>query len=143
MKSKPYQMLEHTADVAVRVWGPDLPALFAHAAMALFDLMAEPPMEDTVSREVSVSSYDREELLINWLNELIFMHEVDGETYDHFVIQSISPTELQATALGGKTKRKLKTVKAATFHDLSIQETAEGLEAHARAALIRNEEKSE
>ncbi|MHB9024576.1 MAG: archease [Armatimonadota bacterium] len=123
-------MLKHTADIAIRVWGPDLPALFANAATALFDIMAESPAEESVSHEVIVSSLDREALLVDWLNELIFLHEVNGETYNRFIITVISPSELQATVIGGRTRRKLKTVKAATYHDLSIRDTAEGVEAH-------------
>jgi SHS2 domain-containing protein len=130
MEGKSYEMLEHTADMAIRVWGPDLPTLFTHAATALFEIMAEPPADDSVSQDVKVSSPDREALLVDWLNELIFMHEVDGETYDRFIIINISDTELQATVLGGKTSRKLKTVKATTYHDLYIHDTAEGVEAH-------------
>ncbi|MHB9108440.1 MAG: archease [Armatimonadota bacterium] len=125
----PYERIEHTADLAIRVTGEDLPALFANAAAALFDLMAEPPAAVDRQHEVVVESIDLEGLLVDWLNKLIFMHEVNDETYTRFEITALSPEELRATVRGGATTRKLKTVKAATFHELTVAETEIGAQA--------------
>ncbi len=125
-----YERVEHTADLAIRVWGKDLPALFVHAAGALFAMMAEPPADASIARSIVVESLDLEALLVDWLNELIYQHEVEGETYADFRIDAFAPTRIAATALGGPTVRKLKTIKAATFHDLAITETGQGVEAH-------------
>jgi len=67
---------------------------------------------------------------VDWLNELIYLHEVEGETYAEFRITAFTPTALTAQVIGGATTRKLKTIKAATYHDLRITETAGGAEAH-------------
>jgi len=125
----PYERIEHTADLAIRVTGEDLPDLFANAAAALFDLMAEPPAAVDRRHEVVVESIDLEGLLVDWLNKLIFMHEVNGETYTRFEITALSETELRATISGGATTRKLKTIKAATFHELIVAETEVGAQA--------------
>ena len=122
----PYERIEHTADLAIRVTGSDLPDLFANTAAALFEMMAEPPAASEQMREVLVESVDVEGLLVDWLNQLIFSHEVYGETYDRFAITAFAPTELRATLYGGPTTRKLKTIKAATFHELIIKETEQG-----------------
>jgi len=125
----PYERIEHTADLAIRETGEDLPDLFANAAAALFDLMAEPPAAVDRRHEVVVESIDLEGLLVDWLNKLIFMHEVNGETYTRFEITALSETELRATISGGATTRKLKTIKAATFHELIVAETEVGAQA--------------
>lgn len=125
----PYERIEHTADLAIRVTGEDLPDLFANAAAALFDLMAEPPATVDRQHEVVVESIDLEGLLVDWLNKLIFMHEVNSETYTRFEITALSAEELRATVFGGATTRKLKTVKAATFHELVVAETDVGAQA--------------
>jgi len=125
----PYERIEHTADLAIRVTGEDLPQLFVNAAAALFDMMTEPPAVVDRQHEVVVESVDLEGLLVDWLNQLIFMHEVRGETYTRFEITAFSPGELRATVYGGPTSRKLKTIKAATFHALIVAETETGAQA--------------
>ena len=102
--------------------------LFANAAHGMFALMAEPSLEQaTCEREVSLEAMDYESLLVDWLNELIYLHEVEGETYSQFAIEILSPTKLEGHVTGGPTRIKTKAIKAATFHDLAIEETANGL----------------
>ncbi|OPZ81334.1 MAG: hypothetical protein BWY76_03066 [bacterium ADurb.Bin429] len=125
-----FERVEHTADLAVVVRGGDLPVLFANAARALFQMMTESPAARDRTREIALESVDLESLLVDWLNELIYLHEVEGETYADFRVNALSPTTLTATVTGGATTRKLKTIKAATYHDLTITETEAGAEAH-------------
>lgn len=125
-----FERVEHTADLAIVVRGADLPALFANAARALFAMMTEPPAAMDRVREISLESIDTDGLLVDWLNELIYLHEVEEETYAEFRVTSFTPTSLTAQAIGGATLRKLKTIKAATYHDLTITETDQGTEAH-------------
>lgn len=127
--TKRFEEIEHTADLAMRAYGRDMKELFAHAAQGMFALMAEPLEESTREREVSLKATDYEGLLVNWLNELIFLHEVEGETYSQFAIETLTPTKLKAHVTGGPTKRKTKAIKAATFHDLKVVKTGTGYEA--------------
>ena len=106
---KRFEEIEHTADLALRAYGRDMRALFANAAYAMFALMAEPSVEEPArEQEVSLEATDYEGLLVDWLNELIYLHEVEGETYFQFAIEALSPTELSAHLVGGPTKRKTK-----------------------------------
>ena len=127
--SNRFEEIEHTADLALRVYGRDVKELFANAAHGMFALMVEPSLleEPTREREVSLERMDYESLLVDWLNELIYLHEVEEETYSQFAIETISPTELKAQVSGGPTKSKTKAIKAATFHELAIKETTNGL----------------
>ncbi|MFQ6057888.1 MAG: archease [Anaerolineae bacterium] len=123
-----FEEIEHTADLAMRVYGRDMRELFANAAHGMFALMARPSSSGPPrQRQVELEGSDYESLLVDWLNELIYLHEVEGETYTRFIIQELSPAELRASVEGGPTARKTKAIKAATFHNLSIEETAEGL----------------
>ena len=125
--SEGFEEIEHTADPAIRVYGRDMKELFANAACGMFALMAEPSKETTCEREVTLEANDYEGLLVDWLNELIYLHEVEGETYSQFAIETLLPTKLKAHVIGGPTKHKTKAIKAATFHDLAIEETPSGL----------------
>jgi len=124
---KGFDEIEHMADLAIRAYGQDMRELFANAAYAMLTLMAEPLPEPACEREVELEAMDFEGLLVNWLNELIYLHEVEGETYYDFAIESLSPTRLKAHVTGGPTKNKTKAIKAATFHDLAIEEAPNGL----------------
>jgi SHS2 domain-containing protein len=125
--SKRFEEIEHTADLALRVYGQDMRELFANAAYGMFALMAEPSLgQAACEREVSLEAMDYESLLVDWLNELIYLHEVEGETYSQFTIEILSPTTLKAHVTGGPTKSKTKAIKAATYHNLKIEETANG-----------------
>ena len=66
-----FERIEHTADLAIRVWGDDLPGMFVNAARALFALMSEAPPTVLHERRVVVESVDTQALLVDWLNELI------------------------------------------------------------------------
>ena len=72
-----FEEVEHTADWAFRARGSDLKQLFASAASAMFELQARPPLPpaETVEREVAVRGFDRETLLVNWMNELLYLQE--------------------------------------------------------------------
>ena len=126
--SKRFEEIEHTADLALRVYGRDVKELFANAAQGMFALMAKPALEEPArEREVSLEAADYEGLLVDWLNELIYLHEVEWDTYYQFAIETLSPRKLQAHVTGGPTKSKTKAIKAATFHELAIKETTNGL----------------
>jgi len=126
--SEGFEEIEHTADLAIRAYGQDMRELFANAAHGMFALMAEAYIEGPArEREVSLEAMDYEGLLVDWLNELIYLHEVERETYSQFNIETLSSTKLKAHVTGGPTKSKTKAIKAATFHDLAIKETANGL----------------
>ena len=127
MPSFRFEEVEHTADLALKVHGHSLEEIFANAAYGLFSLMADlenlPP---SFNREVHLGAPDRESLLVDWLNELLYLHEVEEEIYTRFQIENLSSTALSATVWGTKMKASKLTVKAATFHDLEIKETEDG-----------------
>jgi len=128
--SKRFEEIEHTADLAIRAYGRDLRELFANAAHGMFALMAEPSLEEPArEQEVSLEATDYEGLLVDWLNELIYLHEVEGETYSQFAIKTLLPTGLKAQVTGGPTKIKTRAIKAATFHELEVVKTDKGYEA--------------
>jgi len=127
MPSFRFEEVEHTADLALKVHGHSLEEIFANAACGLFSLMADlENLSPTVSREVHLGAPDRESLLVDWLNELLYLHEVEEEIYTRFEIETLSSTALSAIVWGAKMKASKLTVKAATFHDLEIREAKDG-----------------
>lgn len=126
----PFEELDHTADVAIRARGRDLAELFANAAYGMWSLILQDieAVEPTVERVVELDALDPEVLLVDWLSELLYLHETEHEVYSRFEIQEISPTRLRAVARGAPLQEQAlrKHVKAVTFNDLSIEETDDG-----------------
>lgn len=124
---KPFEEVEHTADAALQVYGRDWSELLVNAAHGMFSLMAE--WEDSASsiqREVSLQAVDEETLLIDWLSELLYLHEMDGVVYNEIGILEASATRLEAVIQGTDQWAPKMVIKAATFNDLSIEKTAQG-----------------
>jgi len=125
-----FQEIEHTADWAFRAHGRDLAQLFANAARGMFELQGGVGRGETsVVRRVAVSGVDCETLLVNWLNELLYLQETQHETYSRFEILEISDTELRACVHGRPSRPEGKLIKAVTFHDLQVRRSEDGCEA--------------
>ena len=125
-----FQEIEHTADWAFRAHGRDLAQLFVNAARGMFELQASAGSGETsVARGVAVSGVDRETLLVNWLNELLYLQETQHETYSRFEVLQISDTHLQARVHGRPSPTEGKLIKAVTFHNLEVRRSEDGWEA--------------
>jgi SHS2 domain-containing protein len=122
--------VEHTADRAFRVRGRDLATLLENAAHAMVALDGEPPdSERFIRRVVEVEGSDRETLLVNWLNEILYLEQTHHEFYDHFLLSNVTDNHLCAQLYGRQLSRSVTSVKAVTFHNLQVRGTSEGLEA--------------
>lgn len=127
---KRYQQLEHTADLALRIYGGDLRELFANAAYAMFRQLADlARLKATQHQHVEVEGSDGESLLVNWLNELLYLHETEGQVYTEFDIQELTTTCLKATVFGAETRDVHLIIKAATYHNLAIRQSKDGYQA--------------
>jgi SHS2 domain-containing protein len=122
--------IDHTADWAIRVHGATLPELFVNAATGMYSLVADlPSVEPSVECIIKVKGVDAEGLLVNWLNELVYHTEMDGDVFCEFRIQAFDTTHLRAIARAGRGIELRKQIKAVTFHNLQIIPTDNGYEA--------------
>lgn len=128
---KPYREVPHTADVALEVWGSDLPGLFAHAAEGLFSLAVtvEPQASISAHRQINLTAPDWEALLVDWLNELLSLYDEYGEAYIAFEVVLPRPYELSARVAATQAYKQQKVIKAATFHNLAIRQEPAGYRA--------------
>ena len=124
---KPFEILNHTADIRIRACGKDLKELFKHAAFGMFNILADLEGITTSTKlQIKLEAPDSEELLIEWLDELLYNFYTKHIIFSKFNIIELSPTKLTAEVKGrfiGENKNRLKTeIKAATHHDLKIRE---------------------
>ena len=127
---KRYEQFPHTADIGVRVFGKDLKELFANAAYAMFDIIAdlENLSGDTIEA-IELEAQDREGLLVAWLDELLYNFYTKQLIFFKFHIEELTDKRLKAKAYGrpiGANRNRLKTeIKAATYSGLKIIKSGE------------------
>jgi SHS2 domain-containing protein len=85
--------------------------------------------EASAVRDIEVEGIDRETLLVNWLNEILYLEQTCSEIYDRFRISEASDNHLHARLYGQASGTTASHIKAATLHDLEVRQTAEGFEA--------------
>ena len=122
---KDFEIINHTADVGIIAHGADIRQAFSNAARALFSLITKlDDVAEVLYRDIELIAPDEESLLVEWLNELIYLFDVENIVFKRFDITQLNNTQLKARSYGEKvdsSKHKLKTgVKAATYHMLKI-----------------------
>lgn len=121
--------LAHTAEVGLRLRAGSSEAIFGCAARAMFTMLGALADDENLitPRFVAVESMDAESLLVDWLNELLYQHEINGEIYPHCRITSWEPTRLEAILHGYKMAAPpIMHIKAVTYHQLQLTKEEEG-----------------
>ncbi len=129
-----FEIFAVTADKGVRAWGRDLPEVYAWAARGMWSLMVESgAARRREMLPLTVEAADRETLLVAWLNELLYVHEVEKFVAADFAIKELTDTRLQAEVWGERMDRVrhplIGHVKAATYHLLHVRPNDGGWEA--------------
>ena len=84
---KEYEYLDHTADIGVIAYGESLAEAFENAAKGMFGIITDLDTIDALEyRELEISASDTENLLVAWLNELIFYFDVENLVFNRFSI---------------------------------------------------------
>ena len=122
---KDFEIVNHTADVGIAAYGVNMKQAFTNAAKGLFSLITElDDIEEVLHRDIEVTATDKESLLVEWLNELIYLFDTENIIFKRFDITELNNTRLKARSYGEKVDRsrhKLKTgVKATTYHMLKV-----------------------
>ena len=130
----PYECIDHTADLAIVVRAADLKHLFAEAGMALFDLLVRIHGERTSRSTVcTVDGVDPEDLMVNWLRELLYLYNGEEKAVSSIEIIDLAPTRVEArlTWIPMEFERDevLMEIKAVTYHQIRVEKTGRGYEA--------------
>jgi SHS2 domain-containing protein len=125
-----FEEKEHTADWELVVWGQDLSHLLEQAAygmnaLAGVSLNHEPRLQHSLSLPYA----DAEELLVSFLSEILFLGEMEGLGFDRFDL-NINNDQMHAQLYGAPIASVNKEIKAVTYHNLKIEKSPRGLEAH-------------
>jgi len=85
---KRYRILNRSSDLVVKVFGKTQEELFANSAFALFDLMADVEKVEVHDHlPLEVEGVDRDDLIANWMRELLYLYQVSGYLLKEFHIR--------------------------------------------------------
>jgi SHS2 domain-containing protein len=119
--------LTHTADVRIRVKAPSIAALFAEAARGMMQVMYGGCNEGTIREELILDAIGQEELLHDFLSELLYLSDVRNMVYCRFQVQ-LENTHLSAILEGVpfNRERHLGTeIKGVSYYGLQIVKEGE------------------
>lgn len=131
---KDFELLAHTADLKIRVYGQTIEQLFRHALIGMFqaigpkaqgctkhnDRLICPQLPE--QHDVAVEAGDRDALLIDFLSHALSLSDIYNEAYLDAVIHELTDTNLRATIYGVKIQGfEVVEIKAVTYHDLQIK----------------------
>jgi SHS2 domain-containing protein len=124
-----YRLLDHTADLGFRCEGKTREDLFAHAALALDDIIATADHEPTETRELDATGADDQALLRALLDEVLFSFERDGFLAKEAKV-AFEDGRVHATLRGRRVDLAThpidRVVKAVTYHGLEVERTKKG-----------------
>jgi SHS2 domain-containing protein len=131
---KRYRFIDHTADLGIIAYGRDEKELFANIAFALFDNIADlEAVREDEAVEIEVGGMGWEELLLNWLRELLYLQQVKDYLFKRFVLRELEENHLIGDANGERfnpQRHRLKIeVKAVTYHQLQVEKGKAGWQA--------------
>lgn len=139
--NKDFELIPHTADLKLRVYGTTCEQLFRNAVVGMFQvMMPQAPGCDyrddrlvcpqlPITHHIELRASDLELLLVDFLSEVLYLADSNNEAYLDAAV-TIHKTTLQATVHGvsiagfGKSE-----IKAVTYHDLSIKKVGDGWQA--------------
>lgn len=131
MTAEGFRIFEHTADIGIEAWGPDLAAVFRQGAAGLFDAAIDPSrVDERIAERVEVEAEDVELLYKEWLSHLLYLFAGRGLVFRRFAIEEISEKHVRASCHGERFdefRHRLKTdLKAVTYHQLSVRREKAG-----------------
>ena len=131
---KKYNLIDHTADFGIHVFGSDPKELFANAAWAMFDIITEiDQLKGLDSCNIEVSGYDWPDLMVNWLREVLYLWNGRELLVKSFHIISLSENNLSVRVNFdpfNPDRHIIKTeIKAVTYHQIQVNSNSSGWEA--------------
>jgi len=123
---KRFEVLDHTADIGLIVYGEDLKTLFENAGEAFFHLITDlKKVRRRVEKRIEIRGEDLERLMVDWLSELLYLHDVENLLFKGFKVESVGEGGLKARVKGEPFQEGvhvIKTgVKAVTYHQIEVR----------------------
>ena len=125
--AKRFEIFDHTADIGVIVYGENLKALFENAGEAFFRLITDVrKVRCRVEKRIEIGGETLDRLMVDWLSELLYLHDVENLLFRGFKVESVGEGGLKAVVKGEPFQQGvhvIKTeVKAVTYHRMEVRQ---------------------
>ncbi|MDD5146340.1 MAG: archease [Candidatus Pacebacteria bacterium] len=123
-----YEVLPHTADYKVKVFGNTKEELFSNAVLAMYDGLKPrlSPGNERIKKSISLNSADSSALLADFLSEVLYLMQVHKEVYNELRFLSLIDSQLAVKLTGQKVEGFGEDIKAVTYHDLDVHQRNDG-----------------
>ncbi len=133
LNPKRFDFFAHTADIGIIAYGSTKEEAFANIAYGMFTLLAESDNVTPIkSINIKAAGYNQDELLVNFLSELLYHCSTKEMLFNKITILELTPTLIRAKAYGEKyiqgKHQLLQEIKTVTYHQLKIEDTGCGWE---------------
>ncbi len=128
LKKPSYELMDHTADLGVHVYGRDAKDLFQNAALVLVDQLVETlDLLPRQEKKIRIKGNDWPDLMVNWLREILYLWAGEAILVQSVQIESISENHLSAHLWVDPfslDRHTLKAeIKAVTYHQIQVFDT--------------------
>ena len=125
---KKYRLMTRQSELAVRIVGNSQADLFANSAFALFDVMTDLEKIEVKERlPLEVEGADRDDLMVNWMRELLYLYQGSGYLLKEFQIREVKDTLVKADVCGEKIDPDRhdmkKEITAVAYHQSRMEKT--------------------
>ena len=125
--TKRFEILDHTADIGVIVYGENLAALFENAGEAFFHLITDlRKVKRRIEKRIDIGGESLDRLMVDWLSELLYLHDVGGLLFKEFSVESVGKDGLKAIVKGEPFEEGVHVIKtemkAVTYHQIEVRQ---------------------
>jgi SHS2 domain-containing protein len=126
-----FEVLDHTADIGLIIYGENLKVLFENAGEAFFHLITDlRKVRRRIEKRINIGGESLDRLMVDWLSELLYLHDVENLLFKGFKVESVGKDGLKAIVKGEPFREGvhvIKTgVKAVTYHQIEVRQEQEG-----------------
>ena len=124
---KRFEILDHTADIGLIVYGENLRVLFENAGEAFFHIITDlRKVRRRVEKQIDIKGESLDRLMVDWLSELLYLHDVASLLFKGFKVERVGEDGLSAIVKGEPFQEGvhvIKTqVKAVTYHQIEVRQ---------------------
>ena len=127
---KKYRIFSRSSDLAVKVFGKSQADLFANSAFALFDVLTEvDKVEVNDHLTLEVEGADRDDLMVNWMRELLYLYQRSGYLLKEFVVREVKDNYIRGEVSGEKfdpDRHEIqREIRAVVSHQSRMEKTGD------------------
>jgi len=125
---KKFEILEHKADLKIRVFGKTKEELFKNAMIGMFKAAKyQKEAKDQGQKvKIKIHSVDLISLLVDFLSEILYLVETKKLIFEGVKFEKFDKNEIEAILIGKPLKRMGVHIKGVTYHDLDIHQEKDG-----------------